>query len=165
MEYPQRASEQSVSARRHRGLLFVHRSLFSTAIAIPMMLAAGCYSRPGPPEPTEGKFQACPVAIGSSGSTHVVQATVGSPGYALELDSMWDAYRRKHVFVTVRKPDPRYAYPQVVVDLSLLTQVDTTDPITVFARLADHDETEPEDEYRQAASAEGTGMPPRDSRR
>ncbi|GMV26878.1 MAG: hypothetical protein AMXMBFR58_29090 [Phycisphaerae bacterium] len=116
----------------------------------------GCYSQPGPPEPAEGQFEQGVISIDSTGREHVIVARVGSPGYSLTMDSTWEAYRRKHVFVTLHDPDPRFSYPQVVVDLRVLTQVSTREAITVFARRAGRDEEDIEAPYQEAAAAPGS---------
>jgi acyl CoA:acetate/3-ketoacid CoA transferase alpha subunit len=128
-------------------------------LALAAMLTAGavaltgCYSRPGPPDVAEEQFSAAQITVEPVNGQYVVVAQVGSPGYALVLDSTWDAYRGKHVYVTIRRPDPRFTYAQVVTDLRLLTAVETKESITVFARTAERDEEDIEDEYRMAAQA------------
>ncbi len=134
------------------------------ALAVAIGSVPGCYSRPGPPSPAEGRFNSFALTVDSTGPAYVIKAQVASPGYTLETDSVWDAYRRKHIFISVRKPDPRFAYPQGDVELNLLTTIDSREPMTVFARVAGHDEKDVEDEYREAVSVKGaakSAAPPR----
>lgn len=125
--------------------------VLAAMVAAGLATLTGCYSRPGPPDVAEEQFSASQISIEPSSGLYVVVAQVGSPGYALVLDSTWDAYRGKHVYVTIRRPDPRFTYAQVVTDLRLLTTVETRESITVFARTAERDEEDIEDEYRMAA--------------
>lgn len=150
------SSHHSLSAGRIDRLLFGVRCavqvFFLLLALLTIMAATGCYSRPGPPEPLPDTFQGCEVSVDTSGREYVIVAKVGSPGYALEMDSTWEAYRGKHVFITVRRPDERFTYAQVVTELRLLTQVETRESIDVFARWAGRNEKDVEDEYHPAAS-------------
>ncbi len=157
MTSPVRLPRYSLSARPLSRLLFGTRRLsaplclLAAAGMLALTGAGGCYSRPGPPEPIAERFSACEISIESQGHEHVIVAKVPSPGYSLEVDSTWEAYRGKHVFVTLRRPDPRFAYAQVVSELRVLTQVEARQSIAVFARVADRDAKDVEDEYREAA--------------
>lgn len=144
----------SLSARRPFRLLIEgsRRCAVVALLAMGCAMLGACSSRPGPPVPAEGAFGSAGISIDSSGREHVVIASVVSPGHSLELDSTWEAYRGRHVFVTIRRPDARFSYPPAPVDLRLLTQVSSRESITVFARTAGRDEKEPEDQYRRAAS-------------
>lgn len=142
----------SLSARLRRRLLFAGRgSALALTAALLAGSPAGCYSRPGPPDVLAEQFSAAQITVQPEGGQYVIVAQVGSPGYALIMDSTWDAYRGKQVYVTVRRPDPRFTYAQVVTELRLLTTVETKEQITVFARVADHGQEDIEDEYRLAA--------------
>jgi hypothetical protein len=152
MPPPRRRSNRHLSVQRARSLLFACVAFAFVLIAAPAFVT-GCSSRPGPPIPAEGAFDRWPITIDSSGQQHLLQTQVGSPGYTFEMDSTWDAYRARHVFVTIRRPDPRFAYPQVIVDLRLLTPVDSKTPIRVFAREVEFADRENEAEYRPAAEA------------
>jgi hypothetical protein len=145
---------ESLSASFRHCLLFARLRLVLAAMLLAGAGAVpGCYSRPGPPEVSEEQFSASQLTVEPVNGLYVVSAQVGSPGYALVLDSTWDAYRGKHVYVTIRRPDPRFTYAQVVTELRLLTTVETRESITVFARTAERDEEDIEDEYRLAAQA------------
>ena len=44
------------------------------------------------------------------------------------------------IFVTVRRPNPAFMYPQAIVEMNLLTQVDSDALSDVYARILDSDE-------------------------
>lgn len=154
MASPTRSLQDSLSARPQSRLLFAR--VLSSTLACSGLIgflggAGGCYSRPGPPEPASEAFTGCQMSVDSTGREYVIVAQVASPGYALDLDSTWEAYHGKHVYVTLRRPDARFAYAQVTTELRLLTQVETKESIVVFARIAERDERDVENDYQEAA--------------
>ncbi len=49
----------------------------------------------------------------------------------------------KHILLNVRRPDPAFFYPQVVVQERVITDVDAGTEVEVFARIIDHDAADP----------------------
>ncbi len=49
----------------------------------------------------------------------------------------------KQILLNVRRPDPAFFYPQVVVEQRVITDVDAGTDVEVFARIIDYDAKEP----------------------
>jgi|GEM_PF-1438731 len=68
----------------------------------------------------------------------VMQAPNSGWSIATERDErIAEGYR---LFITVRRPDPAFMYPQAIVEKRLLCDVDSSKPMEIFARLLDANE-------------------------
>jgi hypothetical protein len=94
------------------------------------------------------------VSITAIDSEHHVVVTAQSPGFAIHREGSQDTIEGVDVFITIRRPDPAFQYPQVMVDQTLATGVATTEPMRVFVRTLRHDDTDSERPYAQAASTQ-----------
>lgn len=98
----------------------------------------GCQSGTAAPAVSRGAYAGPPLTLEGT----VVVMTAPSPGYQIVLDRVSEAYGRKDVFVSVRKPDPRFSYPAKQVTQRVGTGVAEDTKVTVYARLLRHDEAE-----------------------
>lgn len=95
----------------------------------------GCSTPPGPPEPSEALFVGPKIALApETESEQVIISELPTPGWEFTLDATREAYRKTNVFVTFRKPNPAFVYPQYVVTQRLATTVRHGIPIVVYAR-------------------------------
>lgn len=98
----------------------------------------GCTSFHAPNPTVSGSYQGPPLSLTSSSDAHVVVFQAPSPGWTLSLDEVRDRLGGKNAFITLRQPDPKFAYAQVVVEQNLATSVPTDIPLALFARIAPH---------------------------
>jgi hypothetical protein len=92
-----------------------------------------------------------PIRTETLGDHHMLIMQAPNPGWLYKLDRDDRDREGWIVWVTIRKPDPAYMYPQRIVDKRLLTQVESDQPIRVMARLLAHDERGNSDQYAPLA--------------
>lgn len=85
-------------------------------------------------------FQGSVIRDDVSGTFHVLVVENPSAGFAVTLDRVEEERGFDEAFVTVRAPDPRFSFAQVLVQQRLLTSVRSTRPLRVNARLLGFDE-------------------------
>ncbi|MAY73212.1 MAG: hypothetical protein CMJ31_00530 [Phycisphaerae bacterium] len=81
-----------------------------------------------------------PLDLTSSGPWHVIEAQAPSPGWKIDFEHSRPGPDAQEVFITVRRPDPQFVYPQVIVDQLVSTDVRTSEPIEIYARVVPHDQ-------------------------
>lgn len=91
--------------------------------------------------------QAPPVRMESLGGLHMLVMQAPNPGWTYQIDR--DDIDREGwvIWVTIRKPDPAFMYPQRVVDKRLLTQIEAAKNLHVMARVLEHNEKGSDDQY------------------
>jgi hypothetical protein len=123
-------------------------------------LTGGCVSRPEHVVSSQ-EYVGPSVTIDSAGEQHVVVIESPSPGWEVRLDRVSEAERRKDVFVTLRRPDPRFVYAMVVGRQHLATTVDVRQAVQVCVRVLDFgDEAAVGGAYPSAAKAPARVAPP-----
>lgn len=125
------------------------RTLLVALIASPTMIA-GCKlirKTTDSGAMAERLESAPPIRLESLGEHHMLVMQAPNPGWSYRLDK--DERERDGwvVFITIRKPDPAFMYPQRIVDKRLLTEVETKHSIRVLARLLEHNEKGSSDQY------------------
>jgi hypothetical protein len=133
----------------------------STIIAAAVIVAAlpvqiGCRSHAALPETSSDAYAGPPLALDTSQAEYTVVIQAPTPGWAVTLDRIAEQYRHQAVFVSLRRPNPGYLYPQVVVDQRIATNVATTGPVKVYARILDPDTRRSKGAYVLAAQSDGT---------
>jgi hypothetical protein len=117
------------------------RVLHSGAVLAALLLFFGCATPPGPPEPSDQAFVGPEISLAPSvEQEQILIAQLPTPGWELTLDATREAYRRTNVFVTFRKPNPAFVYPQVIVTQRLATTVRSGIPIVVYARILEFED-------------------------
>lgn len=96
-----------------------------------------------------------PMVLDSSGRTHVANVRLASPGWTLERDGTERGPEGQRVFVTVRTPNPEFLYPQQIVEQALTTEVRSTEPVQVYARVVEYGVKSSSKAYGLAAAAPG----------
>ncbi len=111
------------------------------ALVLALPLYFGCATPPGPPEPTDSPFVGPEIAQAPDVDAEQILITqLATPGWEFTLDATREAYRKTNVFVSFRKPNPAFAYPQVVVSQRLATTVRSGVPIVVYARILEFED-------------------------
>jgi len=77
-------------------------------------------------------------------------------GWRLEFDrSEKAAGGTRRALLSVRRPDPAYFYPEVIVEERVITDLDAGMRVEVFARVIDHDAKDPSVPYDRVVLAPG----------
>ena len=100
----------------------------------------GCSHSKAVPDVSKDTYLGPPVALDGSGQSYVVVAKSPSPGWVATLDRVAEQYRHKAVFVSLRRPNPSYYYPQVQVEQRIGTSVLTPETVKVYVRVLAFDE-------------------------
>lgn len=82
-----------------------------------------------------------PIRLDTIDGRHLLVMQAPNPGWSFSIDRTEISSDGRRVFITIRRPDPAYMYPQVIVEKQLLTDVRAEVPITLMARLLDAHET------------------------
>ena len=122
-----------------------------------LVVLSGCSLFRAPDRVREGAtFQGPPLALEAAGDRHVIRMTAPTPGYQLTFDRSERTPGPTRVFATIRRPDPAFVYPTVVVDQRVASDVRIDQPVVIFARIIDHDAS------TRAAPYERVAIPPAD---
>jgi hypothetical protein len=136
------------------------------SVPIALALAAlclnqiGCYHSKALPDVSKDTYLGPPVWLDGSGSTYIVATQSPSPGWVATLDRVADQYRHKVVFVSLRRPNPAYYYPQVQVEQRIGTSVLTPEAVKVYVRVLAFDEHAGGQAYTLGAESKGTHQKP-----
>ena len=81
-----------------------------------------------------------PIRLDALNAHHmlVMQAPHSGWSFAIEKDERIPDGKR--LFITVRRPNPTFLYPQMIVEKNLLTDIPIETSIELYARILDHDE-------------------------
>lgn len=82
------------------------------------------------------------LTIDSSGSTHAVVIQAPTPGYTVSLDAVRDRLGGREALISIRRPDPRFVVPQMIVTQRIGTNVVSATPLDVFVRQLPFDSRE-----------------------
>jgi hypothetical protein len=132
-------------------------TMIAAAVTVGALTAQiGCRSHAALPETTADPYAGPPLALDTSQAEYTVVVQAPSPGWQVSLDRVAEQYRHHAVFVSLRRPNPGYLYPQVIVDQRIATNVATTGPVKVYARTLDPDTRQAKGAYVLAAQSDGT---------
>lgn len=134
----------------------MHVFLRAAAPILPILLAAGlgaCNTPPGSrpfhPAISDQAYNGPAITIASNtGPRHLIILTAPSPGWTFTFDQLGPP--GDQVYITIRRPDPRLLYPQVIVEQKMDSTVPIANPTQVYARVLDFDEKAGPQTYRLA---------------
>lgn len=130
------------------------------ALAILLLLSlAACGDRLLIPRPDDQPYQGPPLSVDSSGAQHVVVAQSPTPGWEFSLERVVEKLGGREVYVTLRRPDPRFVMIQQVVEQRLAVPVESQTPIEVYALVLEHDDRGEHDRYPLAARSAAAPPP------
>lgn len=91
--------------------------------------------------------QAPPVKVDELDGRHLLVMQAPNPGWTIDLDRDERVKDTWIIYITFKRPNPAFMYPQHIVDKRLLTDIETAQPIELMARLLDYDQTGKNDKY------------------
>jgi hypothetical protein len=132
-------------------------ALFAACV---LLVHIGCAARNSVPQTTSGTYAGPPLSlVHEDDATHIL-FSAPSPGWTVTLDQVVDAFKRRDAFVTIRLPNPEYAYAQVVVEQRVATTIPPDLTARLFVRFLKHDSKATfEDAYRLAHSLDPVTAP------
>ena len=95
----------------------------------------------------DGPFAGPPIEA----EEQVVVIEAPSPGWAVELDQTRPGPDGDEVFLTLRRPDPQFLYPQMIVTQRVATGARPGQAIVVFARTLEAHENARSQQYSRVA--------------
>jgi len=121
---------------------WIHRPARS-CLAAALLLIVGCAGTEVRSRPFEGPQ----ITLDEVRERHVVVVQTPSPGWDVDFDRSRRRLGGHDAFITLRRPDPRFLQPQVIVEKRVLTDVPAGEDIRVLAREVDHDARDPGKSY------------------
>lgn len=85
---------------------------------------------------SQEKYQGPPIEVTEQGKFYLLRFQAPSAGWLVTLDEVRPSLESATFLLTAREPDPSYMHAQVIVTQDVLTTVETTTPISVYARVA-----------------------------
>lgn len=113
---------------------------------------SGCWSDSSLPELSPEPYVGPALSLEVVDGNFLVMLRAPTPGYSMLIDRIEQERGYREIFVTVRKPNPQFAYAQMMVTQRSTTGVDTKQVVRVYARFLDH--LDAQGAYRLAASSE-----------
>jgi hypothetical protein len=104
-----------------------------------LLVDIGCSTRNSVPQTTSGAYVGPPLSLVQEEGATLILFAAPSPGWAVALDQVVEAFKRRDAFVTIRLPDPAYAYAQVVVEQRVVTTIPQDLTARLFVRFLKHD--------------------------
>lgn len=99
------------------------------------VLLGGCWSSPTVLD--DAAFVGPPVARSVAEGRHLLIVQSPTPGWGATIDRTEPRLDEDLVFLTLQRPDPGALYAQAVVEQRVLTDVISTRPVRVYARVID----------------------------
>lgn len=132
------------------------RHAAATTLAAPFLLALiGCAGGTPPPTIDDAPYAGPQTTLDSQGPEHVAVFRAPTAGFSPSLDQADLGFRTRVAYVTIRRPDPAFVYPQAVVDQRVSLGVDSREPIRLYVRLIDVREKPARQPYALAATSPG----------
>lgn len=113
------------------------------------LLISGCGSSP---TIAPGRYAGPDIRLEPGTRDHVVVVTAPSPGWDVSFDHSQLGPEGHELFVSLRKPDPRFLYTQQIVEQRVVSDVEQSEPAAVFARTLEARERRSDEPYREATS-------------
>jgi len=127
-------------------------ALFAACV---LLVHIGCAARNSVPQTTSGSYVGPPLSLVRENGATFVLFEAPTPGWAISLDQVVDAFKRRDAFVTIRLPNPEYTYAQVVVEQRVATTMPQDQTARLFVRFLKHDaKATTDDPYRLVHSLE-----------
>lgn len=87
------------------------------------------------------------MALDASGDSYVIFVTSPTPGWIPTLDRVADQYKFKAVYITLRKPNPSFYYPEGEVLQRVGSSVLCSEAVEVYARILAFDQPAEDEPY------------------
>ncbi|MCA9287301.1 MAG: hypothetical protein KDA05_01880 [Phycisphaerales bacterium] len=128
--------------RERRERESARRGTTALVTAAALLFALPACSSGLPVTTRERAFAGPTITIDSTGPKHTVIVTAPTAGYLVSLDDVRDRMGGREALISVRPPDPRFVVAQVLTTHRLGTDVASTTPLDVFARVLPRDSRE-----------------------
>lgn len=125
-----------------------HRITLFVTLALIISTLVGCSG--SATIATDRPHDAPPITLETFETRHLVLVEAPTPGWQATITRTHRGLDIDDVFITLRRPDPGVLYPQVIVQQQLLTNVLTTRPVRVYARVLDFSQKSEKPPYRLA---------------
>jgi hypothetical protein len=129
--------------------------LLGLAISAAPILEIGCASHPPLPDVTPGPYAGPPLGLDASGDDYVIVVRPPTPGWVITLDREAEQYRHQAIFVTLRRPNPAFLYPQLQVEQRIATPLPPTVAVKIYARVLPFDTPADDQPYEKASESPG----------
>ena len=81
-----------------------------------------------------------PVMVETVGEHHLLIMQAPNSGWSIAIDKTEHISDGERIFITVRRPDPAFMYPQAIVEKRLLTNIRSETAMEIYARVLGSDE-------------------------
>ncbi len=123
-----------ISSRSVSGSGLVVRAMLAAALGVAAIGLGACRSSGA--VLTQDAYQGPPIEVTEQGKFYLLRFRTPSAGWLVTLDEVRPSLDSATFLITAREPDPSYMHAQVIVTQDVLTTVETTTPISVYARVA-----------------------------
>jgi len=128
---------------------WITMALLAVLVTMPVLALGGCSVWEDRPRLRKQKVDMNvpvvgipPIMLDTLNEHYLLIMRAPSSGWSIEIDKDERIATGMRVFVTVRRPDPTFLYPQAIVNKRLLTEIRTDSSLEIYARLLDaHEET------------------------
>ncbi|MBS0197750.1 MAG: hypothetical protein JSR77_13425 [Planctomycetes bacterium] len=103
----------------------------------------GCANGSPPPDVVTAPYDGPPLRVETAEGLTQVVASPNSPGWTILLDRVLEGHGFHSAFISVKRPNPTFAYPPTPVEQHLATSVPIGRPLKIYARLADWNNVSP----------------------
>lgn len=153
-----RSTREHPVARTH-ATLAARVALLALLVGVSMQI--GCWARQSINPHVRGRYHGPPLALQPGSAMFDAVFAAPSPGWTISLDRSLERFEKRELFITIRKPNPEYAYSQVSVEQRLATTAPVSSNTTLFARMLDFGANASDVTYEEVTSS--PGAPPHDS--
>jgi len=122
-------------------------ALIVTALGFPMLAMSGCSVWDSRPRLRKQKVDmnvstqgVPPIKIEMLEDHYMLIMQSPNSGWSISIDKDERIADGMRLYVTVRRPDPAFMYPQAIVDKRMLSTVRTDSSVEVYVRLLEADE-------------------------
>jgi hypothetical protein len=78
-----------------------------------------------------------PLVLDREGRTAMVILSAPTPGWLVGVDRVVEGFKRRDVFLSIERPNPKFTYAQVIVEQRVMTNVTSEVTLRLFARVLD----------------------------
>lgn len=100
-------------------------------------LFIGCSGRVPPPDITKDPYTGPPLSLEDWDGRQLIVARPPSAGHSVQLDRVLDGWGHQAAYLTIRTPNPAFSYAMTPVLQRVETNVHTSTPLEVYARVED----------------------------
>lgn len=115
----------------------LRRSTMFAAAFLATLCSTACVSREPPPEAIDARYEGPKLTLDSSGPQHTLKMDAPTAGWQVVVDRVVERHRVQDVFLTIRRPDPRFHFKQVPVTQIVAVPVPSSQTVRISARTLD----------------------------